>query len=30
MARAPRVDIGDLVYRVINRSNGRAKIFEED
>ena len=30
MARAPRVDIGDLVYHVINRSNGRAKIFEED
>ncbi|MDP3645820.1 MAG: transposase [bacterium] len=28
MARPLRVDIGDLVYHVINRSNGRLTIFE--
>lgn len=27
MARAPRIDLGDYVYHVINRSNGRVKIF---
>ena len=27
MARAPRVDVGDLAYHVINRANGRQKIF---
>ena len=27
MARAPRVDVGDLAYHVINRANGRLKIF---
>ncbi|OGG67006.1 hypothetical protein A3C21_04260 [Candidatus Kaiserbacteria bacterium RIFCSPHIGHO2_02_FULL_59_21] len=30
MARALRVDVGDEVYHVINRANGRFKIFEED
>lgn len=30
MARPPRIDIGDHVYHVINRANGRLKIFEED
>ena len=30
MARAPRVDVGDLVYHVINRANGRMTIFEEE
>jgi len=27
MARAPRVDVGDLIYHVINRANGRQQIF---
>lgn len=27
MVRPPRVDLGDYVYHVINRANGRAKIF---
>ena len=27
MARAPRVDVGDLAYHVINRANGRLQIF---
>jgi len=30
MARPPRVDVGDMVYHVINRANGRLKIFEND
>ena len=30
MARALCVDIGDEVYHVINRANGRSKIFERD
>ena len=30
MARPPRIDIGDHVYHVINRANGRLKIFEEE
>lgn len=29
MARAPRIDIGDIVYHAINRSNGRATIFHK-
>lgn len=28
MARAPRIDIGDHVYHVINRSNGKVRIFD--
>lgn len=27
MARPPRIDLGDYVYHVINRSNGRTRIF---
>ena len=27
MARPPRIDLGDYVYHIINRSNGRAIIF---
>jgi len=30
MARQPRIDIGDEVYHVINRANGRFTIFEQD
>lgn len=30
MARSLRVDVGNLVYHVINRSNGRVTIFEEE
>jgi putative transposase len=30
MARAPRIDLGDYVYHVINRSNGRVRIFHSD
>lgn len=30
MARAPRIDVGGYVYHVINRSNGRVKIFHND
>ena len=30
MARPPRIDVGDCVYHVINRANGRATIFEVD
>ena len=30
MARAARVDVGDCVYHVINRANGRATIFHSD
>ncbi len=28
MARAPRVNVGEHIYHIINRSNGRLKIFE--
>jgi putative transposase len=28
MARAPRIDVGGEIYHVINRANGRLKIFE--
>ncbi len=28
MARAPRVNVGGHIYHIINRSNGRLKIFE--
>src|SRR4051812_48760123 len=27
MGRGPRIDVGDVVYHVINRSNGRVPIF---
>ena len=27
MGRGPRIDIGDCMYHVINRSNGRARLF---
>ncbi len=27
MARRPRIDLGDYVYHIINRANGRARIF---
>lgn len=30
MARKPRIDLGGYVYHVINRSNGRVKIFHSD
>ena len=30
MARPHRIDLGDYVYHVINRSNGRARIFHND
>ncbi|MCR4279313.1 MAG: transposase [Candidatus Zambryskibacteria bacterium] len=30
MPRAPRIDLGNYVYHVINRSNGRSKIFHND
>lgn len=30
MGRAPRIDVGDLVYHVINRANARATIFHND
>src|SRR4030042_5750045 len=30
MGRAPRVDIGNEVYHVLNRANGRAEIFNKD
>jgi putative transposase len=30
MGRAPRTDVGDLVYHVINRANARATIFHND
>jgi len=30
MGRAPRVDIGDEIYHVLNRANGRAEIFNKD
>ena len=30
MARSTRVDVGNHVYHVINRANGRMKIFEDE
>lgn len=30
MGRAPRIDVGDCVYHVINRANGRRRIFHND
>ncbi len=27
MPRAPRIDVGDHIYHVINRANGRQTIF---
>ena len=30
MPRQARVDVGDEIYHVINRSNGRVKIFHND
>jgi len=30
MGRAPRIDIGDMVYHVINRANARATIFHNE
>ena len=30
MSRAPRLDLGNYVYHVINRANGRAQIFHTD
>jgi putative transposase len=27
MARAPRIDVGDYVYHVLNRANGKAQMF---
>jgi REP-associated tyrosine transposase len=30
MARGQRVDIGDVPYHVLNRSNGRVRIFEDE
>lgn len=30
MARSLRVDVGDCVYHVINRANGRLTIFENE
>jgi putative transposase len=30
MGRGPRIDVGDVVYHVINRSNGRVPIFNTD
>ncbi len=30
MSRAPRIDVGNEVYHVINRANGRVKIFHSD
>ena len=29
MGRAPRIDVGDVVYHVINRANARARIFHD-
>jgi len=28
MARIPRSAVGDVIYHVLNRANGREKIFE--
>lgn len=30
MVRQPRTDVGDYVYHVINRANGKARIFETE
>ena len=30
MPRIPRVDVGNLVYHVINRANGHIQIFHKD
>ena len=30
MSRQPRIDIGDHVYHVLNRANGRARIFHNE
>ncbi len=30
MARQPRIDVGDYVYHVINRANGRRRIFDDN
>ena len=30
MGRGPRIDVGDIPYHVINRANGRSRIFFED
>ncbi len=30
MARAPRVDVGNEIYHVLNRANGRATIFHSE
>ena len=30
MGRAPRIDVADVPYHVINRANGRAQIFHKD
>ena len=30
MGRAPRTSLGRLIYHVLNRSNGRLTVFEED
>ena len=30
MARAPRTDVGGLVYHVLNRANARAPLFEDE
>jgi REP element-mobilizing transposase RayT len=30
MGRAPRVDIGEEVYHIINRANNRIQIFHTD
>jgi len=29
MGRAPRVDVGNQIYHVINRANGRQTIFHK-
>jgi len=30
MARIPRSAVGDMVYHVLNRANGREKIFQNE
>lgn len=30
MARQKRIDLGEFVYHVVNRSNGRVQIFDDD
>ena len=30
MPRAPRTDVGGLVYHVLNRANARAPLFEDE